>query len=109
GLERLRSARADRNVDPFAREAERDAAADAFAPAGHQRGLAIEPEIHGAPPAGKFVCIRTIVGGFHAPGKRRRARVYRRTAFAASPNASIETSSASRQARMRHGQLSSPS
>ena len=33
----------------------------------------------------------------------------RRAALAASPNASIDTSSASRQARMRQGQLSRPS
>src|SRR5262249_34026399 len=114
-------ARADRNVDPFTREANRDAAADALAAAGHQRGLAVEPEIHGTPP-GKFVCTRTMLGGFPVSGKHAcvtrmerseiRAlfpRYVFRTAFAASPKASIDTSSASRQARMRHGQLSSPS
>src|SRR6202011_4822870 len=50
GLERSRPARADRDVHPFARKAERDAAPDAFAAAGHQRGLAVEPEIHDPPP-----------------------------------------------------------
>src|SRR5262249_21744816 len=48
-LEWARPARADRNVDPFTREANRDTAADALAAAGHQRGLAVEPEIHDAP------------------------------------------------------------
>src|ERR1043166_4039253 len=49
-LERPGPARADGNVDAFAREAERDAASDPLAPAGHQRGLALKPEIHNSPP-----------------------------------------------------------
>src|SRR5712691_1581228 len=45
-LEWLLAARADRDIDAFARERARDALADAFAAAGHQRGLALELKVH---------------------------------------------------------------
>ena len=43
-FERLLAAGADRDVDAFLRQCERDAFADALAAAGHQRGLAFELE-----------------------------------------------------------------
>ena len=46
GFERLLAPRADRDVDAFLGERERDALADAFAAAGDQRGLALELEVH---------------------------------------------------------------
>ena len=38
--------RADRDVDAFLGERERDALADALAAAGHQRGLALKLKVH---------------------------------------------------------------
>src|SRR5215475_12757414 len=49
GIERFLAARADRDIDAFFCERQRDALADAFAAAGHQRGLSFELEIHAAP------------------------------------------------------------
>ena len=46
GFERLHAPRADRDVDAFLGERERDALADAFTAAGDQRGFAFELEIH---------------------------------------------------------------
>ena len=45
-LERLLAARADRDIDAFLRQHERDALADALAAAGHQRGLALKLKVH---------------------------------------------------------------
>ena len=46
GLERLLAARADRDIDAFLGQQKRIALADAFAAAGHQRGLAFEFQVH---------------------------------------------------------------
>ena len=45
-FEQLLAPRADRDVDALLGERERDALADTFAAAGHQRGLALKLKVH---------------------------------------------------------------